>query len=37
MSQIFINASIMSLATLTGTRDLLKQTEMPKLTNIFWR
>lgn len=36
MSQIFINASIMPLAMLTGTHDLINQTEMPKLTNIFW-
>lgn len=36
MSQIFINASIMPLAMLTGTHDLINQTEMPKLTNVFW-
>lgn len=35
MSQIFINASIMPLAVVTGTHDLINQAETPKLTNVF--
>lgn len=35
LSQIFINASILPLAMLTGTHDLINQTETPKLTNVF--
>lgn len=33
MSQLCINASIMPLAMLTGTHDLINQSEMPALTN----
>lgn len=36
MSQIFINASIMPRAMVTGAHDLINQAEIPKLTNIFW-
>lgn len=36
MNQIFLNASIMPLAMVTGIHDLINQAEMPKLTNIFW-
>ena len=35
MSQHFINASIVPLAMLTGTHDLINQSEMPALTNVF--